>query len=206
MVGLGRCACASALGCGCGAADRHGRGLDTIATLELGDHGYAEFLSEVDSVIMGATTYEQDLSRGGWPYGSRPTWVFTHRSLSTPGDAPSNATVRFVDGAVSHHIPEIRKTTERAAYLVGGALLVEQFMEAGAIDQLRLFVVPLILGKGIRLFESSEPTSAELLGTRSFPTGLVELRYRLALGHLLEPFRAGLEDRAPRRRRIRRKA
>lgn len=143
------------------------------------DHGYAEFLSEVDSVIMGATTYEQDLSRGGWPYGARPTWVFTHRSLPTP----RGATVRYVDGPVSNHIADIRRTSEGAAYLVGGAQLVEQFMEAGAIDQLRLFVVPLILGNGLRLFETSEPTSAELLGTRSYPTGLVELRYGLH-GHL----------------------
>ena len=139
------------------------------------DHGYEEFLSQADSVIMGAKTYEQELSRGGWPYAGRPTWVFTHRRLSRPPEA----NVRFVNGAVSDHIAEIRKTTDRTAFLVGGAHLVEQFIAVGALDQLRLFVVPLTLGKGIRLFEAAEPIGAELLDTRSYLTGLVELHYRL---------------------------
>ena len=139
------------------------------------DHGYAEFLSGVDTVIMGAKTYEQELSRGAWPYGARPTWVFTHRQLSEP----PQRSVRFVSGAVADHVAEIRKATDRTAYLVGGAQIVQQLIAVGAVDHLRLFVVPLTLGEGIRLFEAAAPTTAELLGTRSYRTGLVELGYRL---------------------------
>jgi dihydrofolate reductase len=139
------------------------------------DHGYAQFLSGVDTVIMGAKTYEQELSRVGWPYGARPTWVFTHRQLLKPAEG----SVRFLSGSVTDHVADIRKTTDRTIYLVGGADLAQQFMAVGAVDQLRLFVVPLTLGKGIRLFEDVASAAAELLGARSYRTGLVELVYHL---------------------------
>ena len=139
------------------------------------DHGYVEFLSQAGSVIMGATTYEQELSRQEWPYGARPTWVFTHRRLPKPDDAD----VRFVSGIAAEHIEEIRNTTDRAVYLAGGAHVVEQFMAEGAVDRMRLFIVPLLLGEGIRLLAASGPTQAELLGTKTYRTGLVELHYRL---------------------------
>jgi dihydrofolate reductase len=140
------------------------------------DHGYGRFLSGVGAVVMGATTYEQDVARGGWPYGDRPTWVFTHRRLASP----ERSDVRFVGEPVADIVPAIRASTDRDVFLVGGANLIGQFLAAGAIDELILFIVPVVLGAGIRLFESTGPVGAKLLGTKSYATGLVELRYRLS--------------------------
>ena len=62
-------------------------------------------------------------------------------------------------------------------FLVGGGDLVRQFLATGALDVLILFVVPVLLGRGVPLFDDVVPLDAELLGTRSFATGLVEIRY-----------------------------
>lgn len=140
------------------------------------DHGYERFLSGVDTVVMGATTYEQDVARGEWPYGNRPTWVFTHRELPSP----IGATLRFVSGPVADVVPSIRETSARDVFLVGGAQLVAQFLSAQAIDELILFVVPVVLGAGVRLFHDAGPAAAELIHAKPYATGLVELRYRLS--------------------------
>jgi dihydrofolate reductase len=56
---------------------------------------------------------------------------------------------------------------------------VRQFLEARLIDELMLFVVPVLLGEGIPLFQQVPPMDMTLAGTREFKTGLVELRYTL---------------------------
>lgn len=49
---------------------------------DLGDLGYAQFLQQVDTILMGGTTYHQvteELSPGEWPYPGLHCHVFTHR-------------------------------------------------------------------------------------------------------------------------------
>ncbi len=51
------------------------------------------------------------------------------------------------------------------------------------IDEFRLFVHPIILGEGVPLFlHHSERTNLTFEGSQSFPSGLIELRYRLVQG------------------------
>ena len=69
------------------------------------DYGYKDFLAGVGAVVMGATTYEQELERGGLPYGERPTWVFTHRELPTP----PGAVVHLTSAPVAEVVAEIRR-------------------------------------------------------------------------------------------------
>jgi dihydrofolate reductase len=140
------------------------------------DYGYGEFLGGVGAVIMGARTYEQELERGGLPYGERPTWVFTHRELAIP----PRGTAHLTSAPLGEVLAEIERTTEGNVFLVGGGDLIRQFVAAGALDELILFVVPVLLGRGVRLFDDVAPIQAELLGTRSFATGLVEIRYRVS--------------------------
>ena len=63
-------------------------------------------------------------------------------------------------------------------WLVGGADLVRQWVGERLLDELILFVVPLLLGGGIRVFGDTVRTEVELLEAKAYPTGFVELRYR----------------------------
>jgi dihydrofolate reductase len=140
------------------------------------DHGYAAFLSDVAAVVMGATTYSQVMSWDiAWPYQGLPTWVLTHRELPVP----HGADIRFAQGDVGRLVAHMEGETSGNIWLVGGADLVRQFVAARLLDELRLFVAPVLLGGGIPLFQGVEPTDAKLVGTREFGTGLVELRYEL---------------------------
>ena len=53
-------------------------------------------------------------------------------------------------------------------------------MDAGLLHDLRLTVVPVVLGAGIPLFPKAVPGSLELTGTSPVGAGMVELRYELA--------------------------
>ena len=126
---------------------------------------------------MGATTYEQVFSWDiAWPYQGLPTWVVTHRELP----APHGADIRFASGDVTEVLESVRGEVEGNVWLVGGADLVRQFLDARLIDELMLFVVPVVLGGGTPLFGGVRPAELELVATREWSTGLVELRYRPA--------------------------
>jgi dihydrofolate reductase len=139
------------------------------------DHGYGAFMAEVGAVAMGAATYEVELGWDSWPYPGRPTFVFTHRELPVPADAD----VRFVRGAVAEAMRLLDAATDRNVFLVGGADLVQQFLDARAIDELFLFTAPLLLGDGIPLFADPPRLDARLLGCDLYSTGIAGLRYAL---------------------------
>jgi dihydrofolate reductase len=140
------------------------------------EHGYADFLAGVRAVAMGSVTYMQLLSWDiEWPYPGLPAWIFTHRELPVA----KGADIRFASGPVEQVVAEMERATEGNIWLVGGGALVKQFIDARLLDELILFVVPVLLGAGIPLFQGTAPARATLTGTKQHPSGLVELRYTL---------------------------
>ena len=63
---------------------------------------------------------------------------------------------------------------------VGGLNIAAQLAQAGLIDEYRFLVQPLVAGKGPRLFEAVPPLTLELIGSKTFRSGVVELRYKNA--------------------------
>lgn len=157
-------------------ADSDG-GVDWLEPFQGGDddYGYEEFFDALGAIVVGASTYEQIPELGGWPYGDVPAWVFTHRDL--PQFHGANAT--FTSGDVAAVTRQIRREVDGNVWLVGGADLVRQFVDAHVLDELILFVVPVLLGAGIPLFGKTARTDLELVEANARGMGLAELRYRL---------------------------
>jgi dihydrofolate reductase len=64
---------------------------------------------------------------------------------------------------------------------VGSATLVRSLLEKGLLDELRLLVHPLVVGKGAKLFpEDTQAVNLELVDSRTFSTGVIDLTYRPA--------------------------
>lgn len=109
-------------------------------------------------MVEGSTTYEWLLDQSDllahpqrWQefYGQTPVFVFTTRALPVP----AGADVRFVSGPVADHLPAIREVAgDGDIWVVGGGDLAAQFLEAGALDELRLSVAPVALTGGAPLF------------------------------------------------------
>jgi dihydrofolate reductase len=136
--------------------------------------GFAAFFETVDCLAMGATTYEQVLGFGEWPYGDRPTYVFTHRDLPSATGA-----VRFVDGDVGAVASDLRRRYDHV-WVVGGAHLARSFLRHREVDTVRLSFVPVLLGEGVRLFAGDyDGRRLRLVGTTVRDIGVVEHRYEV---------------------------
>ena len=70
------------------------------------------------------------------------------------------------------------KSTAEHDMRVGGADLAGQAIKAGLVDEVRLFLVPVVVGGGKRALPDGFRSGLELLDTRRFASGAVYLRYR----------------------------
>jgi dihydrofolate reductase len=79
---------------------------------------------------------------------------------------------------------EIRRLKESAGadITLGGAALAGQAIEAGLVDEYRLFVVPVLVGGGKRAFPDGVRLELELLGSQRFESRVLYLRYRSRKG------------------------
>lgn len=113
-----------------------------------GGLGFAAFLGQIGSMLMGRRTY--DVVAGfppPWPYGDLPILVATHRPLT-----PSVPSARAVTGDIEAMLAEARQVAgDRDVYLDGGAL-IRQAVERDLVDEYVLTTVPVALGRGIPLF------------------------------------------------------
>ena len=137
-----------------------------------------EFLKTIDCYVMGARTYEHalELSRSyGWAYGDTPTIVVTHRKL--PVDRKN---INFYSGDLDKLVNERLKPNYKNVWLVGGAMLVKDFIRLKLADEIRVSVLPIILGDGIPFFDHIEEEQAlHLKDATAYKSGMVELCYEI---------------------------
>lgn len=136
------------------------------------DYGYQRFFDAIDTLVIGRSTYEVALGFDPWPYRGKRCVVLSHR------EASARHGEEFFAGEVTALAERLAAEGSKRVYVDGGAV-IRQFLSAGLIDDLTLSVIPLLLGAGIPLFGSGSARDQrlELLGSQSFPSGLVQLRY-----------------------------
>jgi dihydrofolate reductase len=147
--------------------------------------GYERFYEGVRALVMGSVTYEWILdhldvagAEGEWPYRGKPCWVLSSRELPRPDG--EDVELRIVDAPVDELYGEMASAAgDGVLWVVGGGNVASQFADAGLLDELILTVVPVVVGEGKPVFDWPPSGSLELLGTRPFANGMVELRYRL---------------------------
>jgi dihydrofolate reductase len=78
-------------------------------------------------------------------------------------------------------IREFRDSIDGSVYVSGSGTLVRAMLADELVDELHLFVYPVALGSGQRLFaDGGSPVKLALDGTRAFDSGVVQLIYRAA--------------------------
>ena len=131
-----------------------------------------EGIGVIDCFILGSRTYEHALVLG-WPYGDIPTIVTTHRALPS-----ARASVEFYAGDLKKLVEEVLAPRHKNIWLVGGAILSQEFLRLGLVDEIRLTIAPVLLGDGLRLFGEFAPeTHWRLKNVVAYKTGYVELVY-----------------------------
>ncbi|GAA2586804.1 dihydrofolate reductase family protein [Actinomadura fulvescens] len=121
-----------------------------------------EGITDAGAFIMGRNMFtpgrgDWDLEWTGWwgdepPYHA-PVFVLTHHERE-PLTMKGGTTFNFVTEGIEAALERARAAAgDRNVAIAGGARTVNQYLAAGLIDELRLHVAPVVLGKGERLFE-----------------------------------------------------
>jgi dihydrofolate reductase len=142
-------------------------------------HGFEEFFSSVDALIIGRKTFETVLSFGSWPYGDKRVVVLS----SSPIDFSKVAggVVEQMSGPPEEIVSQLAAKGVQHAYVDGG-VTIQRFLRAGQIQRMNITRVPVLIGEGIPLF-GSLPHDIRLrhIATRSYASGLVQSEYDILL-------------------------
>jgi dihydrofolate reductase len=140
-----------------------------------GSHGVQEFIAGCEAVLMGRATFEPALTADRWPWPDLKVYVLGSRR--TPG-APDDV---VFDSDPGRLLARLRADNSgRDVHLVGGPSTIETFRALDAVDRLELVVLPFMVGAGMRLTESLDPTTAlSFVSSRGLPGGSVEIVYSL---------------------------
>jgi dihydrofolate reductase len=155
-----------------------------------GQAGYDTFYEGIGALVSGSTTYEWVLEHGsGWPYAGKPCWILSSRELPKPEG--EGVDVRIVSGQIPDLIDEMLGSAgERDLWIVGGGNIASQFVDHGLLDRLEVTLVPVVLGEGKPLFDRRLPGGPmQLLGARTFSSGMVGLTYEVKRAEESEPAR-----------------
>ncbi|WBV43547.1 dihydrofolate reductase family protein [Pseudoroseomonas cervicalis] len=143
------------------------------------DHGYEDFIRDIDALVMGRGSYEAVCALGEWPY-DRPVLVLSRRLAGTPVPPALAGRVRFADLAPREAMRQLAAEGKRRVYVDGGQV-VQAFLREGLVEDLVITRIPVLLGTGRPLFGPTGGGDIALahLGTKAFPSGLVQSRYRV---------------------------
>lgn len=138
------------------------------------DYGYTAFNETVDAVILGKRTYDWVMNQvSEFPHQGKETYVLTRQQYSPIG------TVQFYSGDLSELVENLKSREGKNIFCDGGGETVNRLLKAGLLDELVISIIPVLLGDGIRLFQEGIPEEKlELVSSKSYPSGLVQVHYR----------------------------
>ena len=151
------------------------------------DDEQLEFLRSVDAILLGANTYRMFAEY--WPTADPAVEVVADPIDHLPKFVVSNSlaeapwgdgSIDILRGDVVEAVTELKERYDRI--IVWGSLtLADALFEAGLVDELRLRMVPVLIGEG-RSFTPAAlgQRRLELVRTVSHPSGHVGMTYRLA--------------------------
>jgi len=137
------------------------------------DYGMTEFLSRIDTLLMGRKSYKTLKESGEDPFASKHK-IIVSKTIKSLAD---NETV--ISDDLNATIEQLKISQGKDIWLYGGAQLTEALLLANLVDEMQLAVHPLLLGGGTRLFRDlPERIKLDLVHTKSYKSGLVQLFYR----------------------------
>lgn len=138
-----------------------------------------------DALLMGRVTYQ--IHAAAWP-SMTDEEGFADRMNSLPKYVVSSTlehvewnNSRLIRGNIPEEVKKLKQEIQRNILIDGGSDLVNFLMQHDLIDEYRLLVHPVVVGKGKRLFrEDSRKQDLRLIEARAFGTGVVALTYQPA--------------------------
>ncbi len=140
------------------------------------DYGYAEFTSNIDTIIIGRKTYDyvvNEIGASHYDNGQRDIYVITRT------ERPQVGRTTFYTGNITELVKQLKSENGKNIYCDGGAEVINELLKHNLIDEFIVSVIPVLLGNGTRLFKDGRPEQAlEFITAKTFETGLAQLHYK----------------------------
>jgi|SRR5579859_3667339 len=137
-----------------------------------------------DALLLGRRTYEGFAA--AWPT-MKDEWGFADRMNGLPKYVATRTLQEFswnnshpIKGGVAEEVAKLKTQSGEDILVFGSAMLVQELMHHGLVDEYRLLVYPVVLGGGKRLFGEDHGASLKLVDTNPFSKGVVSLTYHSA--------------------------
>ncbi|MFN8591808.1 MAG: dihydrofolate reductase family protein [Thermomicrobiales bacterium] len=143
-------------------------------------------MDAADAMLLGRVTYQE--FAGFWPQQSSDEVDIAGYMNQTPKFVVSHSLTdvewqnsTLVSGNVREALTRLKEQPGKNISVVGSGTLVRSLLQEGLLDELRLLVHPIVVGKGKRLFpDGSGPVPLRLTESESFSTGVLALTYERA--------------------------
>lgn len=140
-----------------------------------------ESFPNFDTLLLGRKTWQ--IHAGAFaphpeqdPFGDIAKYVVSTTLESADGWRNST----LINQNVIESVRSLKDQPGKSIYIDGSSVLVHALAAHDLIDEYHLLVYPLVLGQGKRLFAEGQPLSLRLTESRSFPTGIVLMKYARA--------------------------
>jgi dihydrofolate reductase len=146
----------------------------SIVAQEGEDYGYADFIKTVDTVILGRKTYDWVMTQvPEFPHADKDSFVITRTAK------PASGKTNFYTGNLKDLVSGLKNRQGKNIFIDGGAEIVNELLNEDLIDEFIISIIPILVGKGIKLFQDGRPEHRlELIATKQFEKGLAQLHYR----------------------------
>jgi dihydrofolate reductase len=138
-----------------------------------------ERLRHTDAMLMGRNTYDMFSRIWATPDNDYAAAIHGMRKYvfsSTLPRAEWNNT-EIVRGGVAEAVRELKRQDGRDIVLYGHGPVGQALLDAGLLDELHLWIHPVIVGRGAQLFREGSNADLRLSGTKTTDTGVVIVSY-----------------------------
>lgn len=127
------------------------------------------------NLIMGANTYTYIFEHwGGWPYKSKKSFVVSHYDTNVT----EKENVTFLTDMPLRAVNELKSSSETDIQVIGGGKFITSLIEASLLDEITLYIVPVMLGDGIKFIGKTFGSKWELTEHQMLDNQVVCLTYQ----------------------------
>jgi dihydrofolate reductase len=147
-----------------------------------------EAVANVGATVMGRNMFGpirgawgEEPWKGWWgedPPFHHPVFVLTHHAREAV-TMEGNTTFNFVTDGIESALEQAKAAAgDKDISVAGGASAIQQFLNAGLVDDFQIHVVPLLLGDGERLFDGVD-VNVERTTVIESPSGVTHMKFRV---------------------------
>lgn len=139
-----------------------------------------ETIARTGAFIMGKRMFDE--GEVSWPedlYKAK-VYVLTHEKRD-PWVQKGSTTFYFINDGIHSALEKAKQSANgKDIRIQGGANAIQQYINAGLVDEMFIHIAPVFLGSGIRLFDGIDPNIYDVQVVEVIPSGLTtHVRYKL---------------------------